>query len=192
METVRDPTHQTGRPVVRNMRVIPVAGRDSMLFNLCRAHGPWFTRNLVLLEDSAGHTGFGEVPGGESIRQALERSRELVVGRPIGRTNGVLNAVRRALGGCGSTAHQVASESEARVLRQPHEINLRMDNVVTAIEAALLDLLGQHLDVPVCELLGTGQQRFEARMLSYLFCIGDRRRTDLPYTTAAGTIAVDA
>ena len=47
------------------MRVIPVAGRDSMLLNLSGAHGPFFTRNLVVLTDSAGRTGVGEVPGGE-------------------------------------------------------------------------------------------------------------------------------
>ena len=77
--------------------------------------------------------------------------------------------------------HQVTSESEAKVLKQPHEINLRMDNVITAVEAALLDLLGQHLGVPVCELLGAGKQRDAVRMLSYLFYIGERAKTDLPY-----------
>ena len=59
----------------------------------------------------------------------------------------------------------VTSESEARVLKQPHEINLRADNVITAVEAALLDLLGQFLNVPVAALLGNGQQRQGARML---------------------------
>ena len=59
-------------PVVREMQVIPVAGQDSMLLNLSGAHGPFFTRNLVILKDSAGHTGVGEVPGGEKIRQTLE------------------------------------------------------------------------------------------------------------------------
>ncbi|HAQ86619.1 MAG TPA: glucarate dehydratase, partial [Pseudomonas sp.] len=53
------------------MQVIPVAGYDSMLLNLCGAHAPYFTRNLVILKDSAGRTGIGEVPGGEGIRQAL-------------------------------------------------------------------------------------------------------------------------
>ena len=43
------------------MRVVPVAGRDSMLLNLSGAHGPYFTRNIVLLKDSAGRTGVGEV-----------------------------------------------------------------------------------------------------------------------------------
>jgi len=63
-------------PVVEDLRVIPVAGRDSMLLNLSGAHGPFFTRNLLLLRDSAGRTGVGEVPGGERIRETLERSRD--------------------------------------------------------------------------------------------------------------------
>ncbi len=172
-------------PRVIEMQVIPVAGHDSMLFNLCGAHAPYFTRNLVILKDNAGRTGVGEVPGGEGIRQALERTRGLVVGQSIGLYNGILNAVRRNLAG-GKAAHrtsvhQVTSAAEAQVLKQPHEINLRMDNVVTAVEAALLDLLGQHLGVPVCELLGAGRQRDTVRMLSYLFYIGDRRQTNLPY-----------
>ena len=177
-------------PVVTEMLVIPVAGQDSMLLNLCGAHGPFFTRNIVVLKDSAGHSGIGEVPGGEGIRQALERSRELVIGKSVGLYNGILNAIRRSFvsgkAAHQATVHQVTSESEAKVLMQPHEINLRMDNVITAVEAALLDLLGQHLGVPVCELLGAGKQRDAVRMLSYLFYIGDRTRTDLPYLANCG------
>jgi glucarate dehydratase len=169
-------------PVITAMQVIPVAGYDSMLLNLCGAHAPYFTRNLVLLTDSAGHTGIGEVPGGAGILAALERSVPLVVGTQIGRYNRTLNAIRAAIGG----HHQVTSDAEAAVLKQPHEINLRLDNVVTAVEAALLDLLGQHLGVPVCELLGSGQQRDSVPMLAYLFYIGDRARTDLPYLSGDG------
>jgi glucarate dehydratase len=164
------------------MQVIPVAGYDSMLLNLCGAHAPFFTRNLVLLTDSAGNTGIGEVPGGAGILAALERSVPLVVGTQVGRYNRTLNAIRASIGG----QHQVTSAAEAEVLKQPHEINLRLDNVVTAVEAALLDLLGQHLGVPVCELLGSGQQRDSVPMLAYLFYIGDRGRTDLPYLTGDG------
>ncbi|UGS88675.1 glucarate dehydratase (plasmid) [Ralstonia wenshanensis] len=181
---------RTHTPRVTEMQVIPVAGRDSMLLNLCGAHAPFFTRNLVILKDNAGRTGVGEVPGGEGIRRALERVIPLVVGQSIGRTNGVLNSIRQALAGGGNaahqaTVHQVTSASEAAVLRQPHEINLRMDNVITAVEAALLDLLGQFLEVPVAELLGAGQQRDSAPMLAYLFYVGDRRKTDLPYLDGA-------
>jgi glucarate dehydratase len=170
------------------MRVIPVAGHDSMLLNLCGAHAPYFTRNLVLLKDSAGHTGMGEVPGGAGILRALENAVPLVVGTPIGRYNRTLNGIRAAIANkdVSGQQYQVTSAAEAEVLKQPHEINLRLENVVTAVEAALLDLLGQHLDVPVCELLGAGQQRDSVPMLAYLFYIGDRTRTDLPYLAGEG------
>jgi glucarate dehydratase len=165
------------------MRVIPVAGRDSMLLNLAGAHAPFFIRNVVVMKDSAGRTGIGEVPGGAGILAALERSVPLVVGREIGRYNAVLNRVRETIAGRGARGqqHQVTSAAEAAVLKQPHEINLRLDNVITAIETALLDLLGQFLGVPLCELLGSGKQRDSVRMLAYLFYIGDRKRTDLDY-----------
>ncbi len=175
-----------GAPRVTEMQVIPVAGHDSMLLNLCGAHGPFFTRNIVVLKDNAGHVGLGEVPGGEGIRAALERSRPLVIGKPLGLYNGILKSMRRMLSGGGTaahqaTVHQVNSAAEAAVLKQPHEINLRMDNVITGVEAGLLDLLGQYLKVPVAALLGNGQQRDAVRMLGYLFYIGDRKKTNLPY-----------
>ena len=174
-------------PVIVAMRVVPVAGHDSMLLNLCGAHAPFFTRNLVLLEDNEGHVGMGEVPGGAGILKALEQLIPLVLGSEIGRYKRTLNTVRNSVAPRdGTHQHQVTTAAEAEVLKQPHEINLRLENVVTAVEAALLDLLGQHLGVPVCELLGNGQQRDSVPMLAYLFYIGDRRRTDLPYLPSTG------
>src|SRR5947209_14146856 len=83
---------------VTEMRVIPVAGYDSMLLNLSGAHGPYFTRNIVILKDSAGHTGVGEVPGGERIRQTLEDASQLVLGQSIGAYQSILNAMRTRFG----------------------------------------------------------------------------------------------
>jgi glucarate dehydratase len=152
------------------MRVVPVAGHDSMLMNLSGAHGPFFTRNLLILTDSAGHTGVGEVPGGEKIRQTLEDARGLIVGQPIGRHNAVLNSLRSAFAGRDSGG------------RGQQTFDLRVTiHAVTAVEAALLDLLGQFLEVPVAALLGEGQQRDAVQMLGYLFYVGDRKKTDLPY-----------
>lgn len=162
-------------PVVTAMRVVPVAGQDSMLLNLSGAHGPFFTRNVVLLRDNAGRTGVGEVPGGENIRQTLEDARPLVVGRSIGGYRNVLSAVRHAFSG---------RDSEGRGL-QTFDLRTTI-HVVTAIEAAMLDLLGQYLNVPVAALLGEGQQRDAVKMLGYLFYVGDRRKTDLPYRDEAG------
>ena len=91
---VMSDSNPSNSPVITQMRVIPVAGQDGMLLNLSGAHGPFFTRNLVILTDSAGNTGVGEVPGGEKIRQTLEDARELIVGQPLGAWNQVLNTLR--------------------------------------------------------------------------------------------------
>ncbi len=160
-------------PTITEVRVIPVAGHDSMLLNLSGAHGPFFTRNLLVLRDNAGHTGVGEVPGGEGIRRTLEEARPLLLGQPIGAYNNLLNAVRR----------RFADRDAGGRGQQTFDLRTTI-HAVTALEAALLDLLGQFLGVPVAALLGEGQQRDAVPMLGYLFYIGDRTRTDLPYRSA--------
>src|SRR6186713_3131615 len=119
-----------------------------MLMNLSGAHGPFFTRNVVILTDSAGNTGVGEVPGGEKIRQTLEDARALVEGRSVFEVQAILNTMRTAFadrdaGGRGLQTFDLRTTIHA----------------VTAVEAALLDLLGQYLGVPAAELLGEGLQR---------------------------------
>ena len=164
------PEKISGAPRVTDMKVIPVAGQDSMLLNLSGAHGPLFTRNLVILTDNAGRTGVGEVPGGEKIRQTLEDSRDLVVGQTVGNWNHVLCEVGRRFGD---------RDAGGRGL-QTFDLRITV-HCQAALECALLDLLGQHLEVPVCALLGEGQQRGAVEMLGYLFYIGDRKKTTLPY-----------
>ncbi len=157
-------------PIITEMQVIPVAGHDSMLLNLSGAHAPYFTRNIVILKDNQGHTGVGEVPGGERIKQTLEDSIHFVMGKSIGQYNHILNNIRSHF------ADRDAAGRGAQTFDQRIMIH-----AVTALEAALLDLLGQHLEVPVAALLGEGQQRDQVEMLGYLFYIGDRKKTDLPY-----------
>jgi glucarate dehydratase len=157
-------------PRVTDMRVVPVAGHDDMLLNLSGAHAPFFTRNVVILRDTAGHTGVGEVPGGEQIRRTLEDARPLIVGGPIGAYNAILNAMRTRF---------AERDSGGRGL-QTFDQRVTI-HAVTAVEVALLDLLGQCLGVPVAALLGEGQQRDRVEMLGYLFFVGDRTRTNLPY-----------
>ncbi|MCX7174729.1 MAG: glucarate dehydratase [Proteobacteria bacterium] len=159
-----------GSPIVTEMLVIPVAGHDSMLLNLSGAHSPFFTRNLVILRDNAGNTGVGEVPGGEGIRKCLEDAKTLVIGRQIGAYHGVLNDMRK----------QFADRDVGGRGMQTFDMRITI-HAVTAVEAALLDLFGQFLSLPVAALLGEGQQRKAVEMLGYLFYIGDRKKTTLPY-----------
>ena len=159
-------------PQIVSMRVVPVAGRDDMLLNLSGAHGPFFTRNIVIVHDGAGNTGLGEVPGGEKIRQTLEDARALVEGRSIGELQAILNQMRarfadRDAGGRGLQTFDLRTTIHA----------------VTAVESALLDLQGQFMNVPLAALLGEGQQRDAVQMLGYLFYVGDKSKTHLQYVT---------
>lgn len=157
-------------PYIQKMEVYPVAGKDSMLLNLSGAHAPYFTRNIVILTDSQGNTGVGEVPGGQKITKALQQVKPVVEGSKLSEYKQTLLKVKAALGN---------DESDVRGLQT---FDLRTGiHVITAVEAPLLDLLGQYLEVPVASLLGDGMMRDRVKVLSYLFFIADRKKTDLPY-----------
>ena len=157
-------------PYVQQMDVYPVAGKDSMLLNLSGAHAPYFTRNIVVLTDSQGNLGAGEVPGGQKITNALNSMKEIVLGTRLSDYKQTLLKVKSALGN---------NEEDVRGLQT---FDLRTGiHVLTAIEAPLLDLVGQYLEIPVASLLGDGMVRDKVKILGYLFFVGDRKKTDLPY-----------
>jgi len=162
-------------PIITDMQVIPVAGHDSMLLNIGGAHGAYFTRNIVILKDSAGNTGVGEAPGGEVIYKTLIDVVPQVKGKELARMNRLVHEIH-----VGNQSSDFDSFGKGA-----WTFELRV-NAVAALEAALLDLMGQFLGVPVVELLGPGKQRDEVTVLGYLFYVGDREQTDLPYQTGEG------
>src|SRR5262245_2852873 len=159
-------------PVVVRLEAVPVAGRDGMLLNLSGAHAPFFTRNLVIVTDDAGRTGVGEVPGGEKIRQTLEEARPLVEGRGLGERLTILADIR----------NRFADRDQGGRRQQTFDLRTTI-HAVTAVESALLDLEGQEAGVPVAALLGEGLQRERVQALGYLFYVGDRTKTSLPYAS---------
>ncbi len=165
----------TDTPTVTSLRVVPVAGLDSMLLNLSGAHGPFFTRNVVLLKDSDGNTGLGEVPGGENIRRTIEDAGSLIVDRPVGEYQAVMDEMQQGFGDRDAGGRGI----------QTFDLRTTI-HAITAVESAMLDLLGQHMNVPVADLLGSGRQRDAVEVLGYLFFVGDRTKTDLPYREPCG------
>ena len=179
-ESKHDIAARTGKsygstPKVVDMEVVPVAGHDSMLLNLSGAHGPYFTRNIVILSDERGCLGLGEVPGGEAIRKTLEDARPLIVGQSLGRYRALLSHV----------AHAFAQRDRGGRGLQTFDQRTTI-HAVAALESALLDLLGQYLGVPVADLLGEGLLRASVPVLGYLFYVGHRLRTDLGYRAGTG------
>ncbi|MFX5298005.1 glucarate dehydratase [Acinetobacter baumannii] len=162
----------TSTPLVKSIRAIPVAGHDSMLLNLSGAHGPYFTRNILIIEDNSGNIGVGEIPGGEKILATLNDAKALVEGQPIGEYKNLLKKIQQTF----------ADRDSGGRGNQTFDLRTTI-HVITAYESALLDLLGKHLNVNVASLLGEGQQRSEVEVLGYLFFIGDRKQTSLDYAT---------
>lgn len=161
-------------PKIVEMQVIPVAGHDSMLLNIAGAHHCYFTRILLVLKDSAGHTGVGESPATGVVLKILNDAIPHIVGQEIGKMNQLV-----------SDLHKRDLDEHARpapVLPgfRPWDLE-RHHNAVAVLETALLDLMGQHLGQPVAQLLGPGKQRDEVPVLGYLFYIADRQKTDLAY-----------
>lgn len=155
-------------PIITKMQVIPVAGWDSMLMTLSGAHAPCFTRNLVLLTDSAGHTGLGEIHGGDYTCDCLNAVRPLVEGQPLSHYRQIMQTIHRLSrpGGEGGDIQTLDISKLKFVVKSEW-----------AIECALLDLVGQWMDVPMCQLLGEGQQRTEVPVLGYLFYVSDKGKT---------------
>ncbi|WP_192455803.1 glucarate dehydratase [Acinetobacter oleivorans] len=163
----------TSTPIVKSIRAIPVAGHDSMLLNLSGAHGPYFTRNILIIEDNSGNIGVGEIPGGEKILATLNDAKALIEGQPIGEYKNLLKKIQQTF----------ADRDSGGRGNQTFDLRITI-HVVTAYESALLDLLGKHLNVNVASLLGEGQQRSEVEVLGYLFFVGDRKQTSLDYATS--------
>ena len=157
-------------PLIRSVRAVPVAGRDSMLLNLSGAHAPWFTRNLVIVTDSAGRTGIGEVPGGAAIAAVVSEAEAALREQPVGDQKRLLAEVSR----------QFADRDSGGRGGQTFDLRTTI-HAVAGLECALLDLLGQHLGVPVAALLGEGRQRASVPVLGYLFYVGDRSKGGFDY-----------
>jgi glucarate dehydratase len=111
------------------------------------AHWGRFVRTVVEVEADNGLIGLGELGGGgESAEAAIRGLREYLVGHdPY-----ALEALRFAI------ANPTASLYNNRT------------QLLAAVEFACLDIVGQHLDVPVYDLLG-GKLRDEVSFASYLF-----------------------
>jgi len=161
-------------PKVTDVQVIPVAGYDSMLLTLSGAHYPYFTRNIVIITDDSGNRGIGEIHGGDVITKSLNSFKSIIIGRPITEYRAILNDMKRQV------AHPDADKGAG--IQQLNISNLQyVVHAEAAVECALLDLYGKFVNLPMCDVIGSGRQRDAVEMLGYLFYIGDYTKTDLPY-----------
>jgi len=169
------PTHDY--PIIRKFQVIPVAGIDSMKLKASGIDTPCFTRTIVVIEDSAGHSGVSETSGSAPVYEALNKSSPFLIGRNLGDYKNMLNHIEYAF----SDSYNLKCQS----VLFPLSI---VKHLLSAIETAMLDLLGKTLNVSIASLIGGGQQRHKVALLSNLYFVGDRTKVSQKYRYESGDL----
>ena len=145
---------------LRELRVTPIAFRDPPLLNASGIHEPWALRAIVELEASDGRIGLAETYGDQTMLDALAAAEPLVPGLSPFALNDMEQRVK-----AGIKATRSALELE---LAPGSHGAKNAAKVTSALETAMLDLQGQHVGAPVCDLLG-GTVRDAVPYSAYLF-----------------------
>lgn len=148
---------------IKQVRVTPIAFRDGPLLNASGIHEPWALRSIIEIETSDGRVGISETYGDEPMVRVLEQARALLMDLSPFDLNVMEERVRAVIrpgsAGDGSVQFELAPGSHTAK---------NADKVISAMEVAMLDLQGQILGLPICDLLG-GAVRSEVPYSAYLF-----------------------
>lgn len=151
---------------ISEIHITPVAAPDPPLLNAAGLHAPYALRLIVEIVSADGLSGWGEIPGSEATRAALQLAAEHLLGLdPWG-----LNAIDAKLESLAQPDERGANPWDQRT----------WVHVRSAIEVACYDLMGKSVGRPVVDLLG-GAARDRVPFSAYLF---------YKYEGAGGELAV--
>ncbi|MEO6294002.1 MAG: enolase C-terminal domain-like protein, partial [Burkholderiaceae bacterium] len=168
------PTHPR-TAAIQQIRITPIAFRDGPLLNASGIHEPWALRSIIEIETADGRVGISETYGDEPMVKVLEQAKSLLIGLSPFDLNVMETRVRAAIkpttGGAGVQFELAPGSHTAK----------NADKVISAMEVAMLDLQGQILGMPICDLLG-GAVRSEVAYSAYLF-YKYAEHVDKPYSS---------
>jgi glucarate dehydratase len=144
---------------IKTLRVTAIAFKDPPLLNSTGVHQPWALRAIIELETDDGRIGLGETYGDQPTLENLERARSAIEGLDPFETNTLLRRIRQVI--------SVGSNAGLALAPGTHGARAVMITF-GALEVACLDLQGQILGRPICDLLG-GRLRDEVPYSAYLF-----------------------
>lgn len=148
---------------IRQVRITPIAFRDGPLLNASGIHEPWALRSIVEVETSDGRVGISETYGDEPMVRVLEQAKILLLGLSPLELNLMEERVRAAI----KPGHKTDGSVQFELAPGSHTAK-NADKVISAMEVAMMDLQGQMLGMPICDLLG-GAVRSEVPYSAYLF-----------------------
>ncbi len=139
---------------ISHIHITPVAVPDPPLLNAAGLHALYALRLIVEIVSADGISGWGEIPGGEATRAALEAAAEHLLGLDPWR----LNAIYAKLESLARPDDRGATPWDQRA----------WVHVRSAIEVACYDLMGKSVGRPLVDLLG-GAVRERVPFAAYLF-----------------------
>jgi glucarate dehydratase len=142
---------------IKEMIVTPIALSDPPLLNIEGMHAPYALRTIVELVTEDNISGVGEVPGGERVTTALNRSKHIVIGSDPFHWNRICDELQKKLR---------PERDDPASLRTWKGSTLPY--VCSAIEVALWDIIGKVVNRPVCDLMG-GAVRERVAFAAYIF-----------------------
>jgi glucarate dehydratase len=139
---------------ITEMHITPIAIADPPLLNAAGLHAPYALRIIIEFVTDDGVSGWGEIPGSEQTRVALEQAIEYVIGKDPFQLNEIF----------GTLATIAKSDDRgATPWDQRQWVHVR-----SGIEVACYDLMGKAVNRPVVDLLG-GKSRDRVPFAAYLF-----------------------
>ena len=149
--------------IIKEMRLHQIAVADAPIRSSYGLHAPYALRTIVELISTDGFTGIAETYGGDRPFAALEAARPYVEGQDPFQLARLWQhfesqAAQTAVAGGTTQTYLVPGEN-------PLDQHTR---TYAALEVASLDLIGQALSRPLCDLVG-GRSRDAAPFSAYLF-----------------------
>ncbi len=142
---------------IKDIIITPIAVTDPPLLNAAGLHAPYALRTIVEVVTHDNIIGISEIPGNSDIDAALEKSREIIIGKDPFQLNRIRDAIE----------NHFDSETTAQRGDTPWD-QRKIVHVFSAIEVACLDIIGKILERPVVDLLG-GKRRDMVPFAAYLF-----------------------
>lgn len=144
-------------PIIREINITPIAITDPPLLNAAGLHAPFALRTIVEVITNDNIKGISEIPGSVEINIALEKAREVVIGKDPFQLNKIKDTIE----------NHFDKETTAQRGDAPWD-QRKIVHVFSALEVACLDIIGKIQGRPVVDLLG-GKRRDRVPFAAYLF-----------------------
>lgn len=157
MSKSQTPDVLTRGPLIKEVRITPIAIVDPPLLNAAGLHAPYALRTIVEIVTDDNISGISEIPGNSAIDEALHIAADLIIGKDPFQFAEIRQLILKNFGKDDSASRGEAPWDQRKIV-----------HIFSSIEVACLDIIGKITNRPVVDLLG-GKMRNAVPFAAYLF-----------------------